>query len=43
MSRREPLENVTLWSEGNVLIPRRVDPISGEPDYNAWVKIEKIK
>lgn len=36
-----PLDRV-YWPEGNVLIPRRVDPISGEPDYNAWVKIEKV-
>jgi len=28
------------WPEANVLIPRRTDPISGEPDYNAEVWIE---
>ena len=28
------------WPEGNVLIPRRLDPASGEPDYNAVVRIE---
>jgi anaerobic selenocysteine-containing dehydrogenase len=30
-----------LWPEGNVLIPRRYDPISGEPDYNACVRVER--
>lgn len=34
--------DVSIWPEGNVLIPLRVDPISGEPDYNAVVRIEKI-
>jgi molybdopterin-dependent oxidoreductase alpha subunit len=27
------------WPEGNVLIGRRVDPASGEPDYNAVVRV----
>jgi molybdopterin-dependent oxidoreductase alpha subunit len=27
------------WPEGNVLIGRRLDPASGEPDYNAVVRI----
>ena len=27
------------WPEGNVLITRRLDPISSEPDYNAVVEI----
>jgi hypothetical protein len=27
----------TYWPETNVLIPRRFDPVSGEPDYNAFV------
>jgi len=31
------------WPEGNVLISRRYDPISGEPDYNALARIEKIR
>jgi molybdopterin-dependent oxidoreductase alpha subunit len=30
------------WPEANVLISRRADPISGEPDYNAEVELEKI-
>lgn len=29
------------WPEANVLISRRADPVSGEPDYNAEVWIEK--
>jgi molybdopterin-dependent oxidoreductase alpha subunit len=28
------------WPETNVLIPRRFDPVSGEPDYNAIVSAE---
>jgi len=30
----------TYWPETNVLISRRFDPVSGEPDYNALVTIE---
>ena len=33
---------VALWPEANVLIPRRYDPGSGEPDYNTEVTLEKI-
>ncbi len=29
------------WPEANVLIPRRSDPVSGEPDYNTEVELEK--
>ena len=29
------------WPEGNALISRRVDPISGEPDYNTVVKVRR--
>lgn len=32
---------VALWPEANVLLPRRYDPASGEPDYNAEVTLEK--
>ncbi|MBI3819398.1 MAG: FdhF/YdeP family oxidoreductase [Planctomycetes bacterium] len=32
---------VAQWPEANVLISRRADPISGEPDYNAIVSIER--
>jgi predicted molibdopterin-dependent oxidoreductase YjgC len=38
-----PVRSGTLqayWPEANVLIPRRTDPVSGEPDYNAEVSIE---
>jgi anaerobic selenocysteine-containing dehydrogenase len=40
-----PVKSGTLqayWPEANVLIPRRTDPISGEPDYNAEVWIEAV-
>jgi molybdopterin-dependent oxidoreductase alpha subunit len=30
------------WPEANVLISRRTDPISGKPDYNVEVWIEKV-
>jgi molybdopterin-dependent oxidoreductase alpha subunit len=29
------------WPEGNVLIERRYDPVSAEPDYNAVVDVQK--
>jgi molybdopterin-dependent oxidoreductase alpha subunit len=29
------------WPEANVLISSRLDPASKEPDYNAWVTLEK--
>ncbi len=29
------------WPEVNVLIPRKYDPISGEPDYNTSVTLQK--
>jgi molybdopterin-dependent oxidoreductase alpha subunit len=32
----------TYWPETNVLIPRRFDPVSGEPDYNALVTAEPV-
>lgn len=31
------------WPEGNVLIDRRYDPASGEPDYNAVVRVTAIR
>jgi anaerobic selenocysteine-containing dehydrogenase len=31
------------WPEANVLIARRTDPVSGEPDYNTEVRIEKLE
>jgi predicted molibdopterin-dependent oxidoreductase YjgC len=30
------------WPEANVLITRRMDEVSGEPDYNALVTVEKL-
>lgn len=32
-----------FWPEANVLIPRRYDPVSEEPDYNALVEIERVQ
>jgi predicted molibdopterin-dependent oxidoreductase YjgC len=32
----------TYWPETNVLIPRRFDPASGEPDYNTLVTAEPV-
>jgi anaerobic selenocysteine-containing dehydrogenase len=40
-----PIKSGTLqayWPEANVLITRRSDPVSGQPDYNVEVSIEKI-
>jgi molybdopterin-dependent oxidoreductase alpha subunit len=31
-----------FWPEANVLIARAYDPVSGEPDYNAVVTVEKL-
>src|SRR5205807_4133840 len=30
-----------FWPEANVLLSRAYDPVSGEPDYNAVVSVEK--
>jgi anaerobic selenocysteine-containing dehydrogenase len=30
-----------FWPEANVLLARVYDPVSGEPDYNAVVSVEK--
>ncbi|MDQ3263222.1 MAG: molybdopterin-dependent oxidoreductase [Myxococcota bacterium] len=30
-----------FWPECNVLVGRRYDPVSGEPDYNAFVRVER--
>jgi len=43
--RIAPVKPGTLhvyWPEGNVLIARRYDPASGEPDYNAVVRVERV-
>jgi molybdopterin-dependent oxidoreductase alpha subunit len=42
--RLAPVVSGTLqafWPEANVLIGNRLDPASREPDYNAWVTLEK--
>jgi molybdopterin-dependent oxidoreductase alpha subunit len=41
-ARVKPGTLQVLWPEGNAVISRRYDPISGEPDYNAFVKVEKL-
>lgn len=43
LARLAPIKRRHLqayWPETNVLIPRRFDPDSGEPDYNAIVTVE---
>ena len=40
IARHAPMKSRHLqsyWPETNALIPRRFDPVSGEPDYNAFV------
>ena len=42
--RIAPVKEGTLqayWPEANVLITRRYDPVSAEPDYNAIVRVER--
>ncbi len=36
----KPRHVQAFWPEANVLIGRKYDPVSGEPDYNAFVSIE---
>jgi molybdopterin-dependent oxidoreductase alpha subunit len=38
----KPRSLQVYWPEGNVLIPRRYDPASGEPDYNAFVELNPL-
>lgn len=38
----KPRHLQAYWPEANVLIPRRFDPVSGEPDYNVFVTVEPI-
>jgi predicted molibdopterin-dependent oxidoreductase YjgC len=38
--RRRHLQ--AFWPEANVLVSRTYDPVSGEPDYNAVVSVEKL-
>jgi len=43
VARHAPMKERHLqayWPETNVLISRRFDPVSGEPDYNAVVTVE---
>ncbi|MBI3099162.1 MAG: FdhF/YdeP family oxidoreductase [Planctomycetes bacterium] len=42
--RFAPVRRRTLqahWPEANVLVPRRCDPISREPDYNVFVEVRE--
>lgn len=44
--RIAPVKSGTLqafWPEANVMIESRLDPASKEPDYNAWVTIERVE
>jgi molybdopterin-dependent oxidoreductase alpha subunit len=46
IARHAPMKSRHLqayWPEANVLIPRRFDPVSGEPDYNCLVTIERVE
>ncbi len=38
----KPRNLQAYWPEANVLIERRYDPISGEPDYNCWVSVHRV-
>ena len=42
LSAVKPRSLQVFWPEGNVLIPRRYDPVSGEPDYGACVLVEPL-
>ena len=45
VARLAPMKSRHLqayWPETNVLIPRRFDPVSGEPDYNCLVTVERV-
>ena len=45
-ARYAPMKTRNLqayWPETNVLITRRFDPVSGEPDYNVLVTIEAVE
>jgi predicted molibdopterin-dependent oxidoreductase YjgC len=39
IARLKPRTLQVYWPEGNVLVPRRYDPVSGEPDYNTYVEV----
>jgi predicted molibdopterin-dependent oxidoreductase YjgC len=42
IGRLHPRTVQVFWPEANVLISRRIDPASQEPDYNTTVTIQKI-
>ncbi|MHB8416976.1 MAG: FdhF/YdeP family oxidoreductase [Myxococcales bacterium] len=46
VARVGPVREGTLqayWPECNQLLPRRYDPVSAEPDYNALVSVERAR
>lgn len=43
LARVAPGTLQAYWPEANVLITSRLDPASHEPDYNAWVVLEKVE
>lgn len=43
IARVKPGTLQAYWPEANVLISPRLDPASKEPDYNAWVYLEKAE
>lgn len=43
LARVAPGTLQAYWPEANVLISSRLDPASHEPDYNAWVVLEKVE
>jgi molybdopterin-dependent oxidoreductase alpha subunit len=42
VSSLRPKNIQVFWPEGNVLISRRYDPVSGEPDYNSFARLERM-
>ena len=42
LSAVKPRSLQVFFPEGNVLIPRRYDPVSGEPDYNVHVLVDPL-
>ena len=42
LARVAPGTLQAYWPEANVLITSRLDPASHEPDYNAWVTLERL-
>ncbi|MBI4231400.1 MAG: FdhF/YdeP family oxidoreductase [Planctomycetes bacterium] len=43
LARQRPGTAQLFWPEANVLIPRRYDPVSHEPDYGVVADVEAVK